>query len=105
MITAIKEKDKILVGASLCDGSVDMSEKDLALAENIPEDMKRIKLPVLILHGSSDPVVPVKYSQQASQLFPNASLILIRDAEHGFFGPQTDEAFSYLTDFITTCLN
>ncbi|MBR2677133.1 MAG: alpha/beta hydrolase [Solobacterium sp.] len=76
-----------------------------ALAENIPEDMKRIKLPVLILHGSSDPVVPVEYSQQASQLFPNASLILIRDAEHGFFGPQTDEAFSYCTDFITTCLN
>lgn len=76
-----------------------------ALAEAIEEDMKHTELPVLILHGSNDPVVPPAYSEQASRLFPHASFHLIQDAEHGFFGPQTDEAFTYCTDFITKCLN
>ncbi len=67
--------------------------------------MKQLKKPVLILHGSSDPVVPVSYSQKASRLFPDASLIQLSNAEHGFFGPQTDEAFSYCIDFISTCLS
>ena len=36
MIVAIKKEDRVVVGMSICDGSVDMSSKDLALADNLP---------------------------------------------------------------------
>ena len=36
MIVAIKKEDRVVVGMSICDGSVDMSAKDLALADNLP---------------------------------------------------------------------
>ena len=36
MIVAIKKEDKVVVGMSICDGSIDMSSKDLALADNMP---------------------------------------------------------------------
>ena len=36
MIIAIKKEDKVVVGMSICDGSIDISSKDLALADNMP---------------------------------------------------------------------
>ena len=36
MIIAIKKEDNISVGISICDCSADMTEKDLALADNLP---------------------------------------------------------------------
>lgn len=36
MIVAIKKEDKVVVGMTICDSSVDMSSKDLALADNLP---------------------------------------------------------------------
>ena len=36
MIIAVKKGDKVVVGVTICDGSIDMSEKDLALESNLP---------------------------------------------------------------------
>ena len=36
MIIAVKKEDEIAVGISICDGSVNMTEKDLSLADNLP---------------------------------------------------------------------
>ena len=36
MIAAVKREDKITVGISICDTSIDMAEKDLVIEENIP---------------------------------------------------------------------
>ena len=32
--------------------------------------------PVLILHGDKDAIVPLRYSERAAQIFPNAELVV-----------------------------
>ena len=68
--------------------------------EPIREDMKQYAGPVLLLHGSNDPIVPAQYSLDAAEQFPNAEVHLIDGAEHGFFGPHEDEAFAYCMEFL-----
>lgn len=71
-----------------------------AMNEPIREDMKQYAGPVLLLHGSGDPIVPAQYSLDAAEQFPNAEVHLIDGAEHGFFGPHEDEAFAYCMEFL-----
>ncbi|MGN1246057.1 MAG: alpha/beta hydrolase [Muribaculaceae bacterium] len=39
---------------------------------------------VLILHGSNDMIVKISYSQQAVETYPDATLVTIEGANHGF---------------------
>ncbi len=69
---------------------------------------------VLILHGSNDMIVKISYSQQAVETYPDASLITIEGANHGFnadnlgsFGGSADydsivipEVISYLNTYL-----
>ncbi len=48
--------------------------------------------PVLILHGDNDPIVPLRYSERAAQVFPNAELVVIPGQGHGFMGKTRTEA-------------
>ena len=36
MIVAVKNEDRVIVGVSICEGSADMTPKDLALEDNFP---------------------------------------------------------------------
>ena len=46
--------------------------------------------PVLIFHGTDDAVVPVSYSEQASEKYPNVTLVKMKGEGHGF-SPETAE--------------
>ena len=48
--------------------------------------------PVLILHGDKDAIVPLRYSEKAVQVFPQAELIVMPGQGHGFMGPAREEA-------------
>ncbi len=48
--------------------------------------------PMLILHGDKDPIVPLRYSERATQVFPNAELIVMPGQGHGFMGKARMEA-------------
>ena len=48
--------------------------------------------PVLILHGDKDPVVPLRYSERAAQVFPHAELVIMPGQGHGFAGKARTEA-------------
>jgi len=54
---------------------------------------------VLILHGSKDLVVPLTYSQRAAQAYPNAELVVLEGAAHGFSGTdretEREDALAY----------
>lgn len=41
---------------------------------------------VMILHGTADSLVPIAYSERAVKVFPDAELIRIVGADHGFYG-------------------
>lgn len=56
--------------------------------------------PVLILHGTSDPIVPYLWSRQAESIFPDAELILLKGAGHGFSGVYFDESLDDILQFL-----
>ena len=60
-------------------------------------------LPVLIVHGTADQVVPVQFGRDAADPekgFPNARILEIPGAGHGFSGTAwqqaADEALAFL---------
>ena len=63
--------------------------------------MKDYPRPVLIIHGTDDNKVPLDYPKQAAEAFPNAELITIEGAEHGFSGTDKAAAASYATGFVS----
>ena len=48
--------------------------------------------PVLVLHGDKDQIVPLRYSERASQVFPDAELVVMPGQGHGFMGKARTEA-------------
>ncbi len=56
--------------------------------------------PVLILHGDKDAIVPLRYSQRAAEVFPNAELIVVPGQGHGFSGKARTEAMETEADFL-----
>lgn len=51
---------------------------------DIYTNMADFKKPVLILHGTTDAIVPLSYSQRASEAYPNAELVIYEGEGHGF---------------------
>ena len=56
--------------------------------------------PVLIVHGDSDPIVPIDYSRKAVHVYRGARLHEISGAGHGFKGKDIELYLSYLIDFL-----
>lgn len=56
--------------------------------------------PVLIIHGTSDNVAPIRYSQEIVTKYPNAELIKIPHAGHGFYGRAEKIATDNIIQFI-----
>ena len=55
---------------------------------------------VLILHGSADTIVPLSYSEKASEVYQNARLEVFPDTEHGFTEEELDEACRMAAEMI-----
>ena len=55
-------------------------------------DMPRYSSPVLIVHGTADATAPISYSERAEKTFPDAGLLSIDGAGHGFSGQAWDRA-------------
>lgn len=74
-----------------------------SLTFNIYAEMRQMPLPVLIVHGTADQVVPVQFGRDAADPgkgFPNARILEIEGAGHGFSGAAwqraADEALAFL---------
>lgn len=55
---------------------------------------------VLILHGDSDYLVDVSYSERAVKEYDNAELCVIKGAGHGFGGSSFDEAMTHIWRYL-----
>ena len=71
-----------------------------AVSANIYTWMRLFYKDVLIIHGTADSIVPVSYAQEAAETFPNAKLITIERAEHGFHGLERPNVIRMTFDFI-----
>lgn len=65
------------------------------------EDLKSIDVPVLVLHGDDDQVVPVETTAKAAvKLLKKGSLKIYPGLSHGFFATHPDEVNADLLRFI-----
>lgn len=65
------------------------------------EDLKKIDVPTLIIHGDDDQIVPIKDSAMRSvKIIKDASLIVYKGASHGLCSTHKDEVNKDLLAFI-----
>lgn len=67
---------------------------------HILEEVSRYHGPVLIIHGTSDTVAPISYSRKVIGMYPNAKLIEIKRAGHGYYGLTKKKAEEYILKFV-----
>jgi non-heme chloroperoxidase len=68
---------------------------------DLTEDLKKIDVPTLIVHGDDDQIVPIGASAEKSATLVRDSILKIYPgAPHGLFATHKDEFNSDLMDFI-----
>jgi non-heme chloroperoxidase len=68
---------------------------------DLTEDLKKIDIPVLVLHGDDDQIVPIDAAGRASaKILKNATLKVIAGAPHGMCTTRADEINADLLAFI-----
>lgn len=60
---------------------------------------------VLIIHGDRDNIVPISYSERATQAYPSAVLETIHGAGHGFSGNNMQRAIDYIFGYLLQHVN
>jgi len=77
------------------DGIVAFSQTDLS------EDLKKITIPVLVIHSEADQIVPYQAAGPlAAKLLPNGTLITYKDFPHGMPTTQADTINADLLKFF-----
>ena len=70
---------------------------------DLTEDLKRIDVPTLIIHGDDDQIVPVDASARRSvELVKDATLKVYPGAPHGLFATHKEQFNADLLDFLRT---
>ena len=64
----------------------------LAAAVKAKEQIREIKIPVLIIHGTVDRVVPIDNSRELAKQFENSRLVEIQGADHSYKGKEQETA-------------
>lgn len=64
--------------------------------QHLPE----MKMPVLVLTGEDDVLVPPENSEKIASRIPNSNLVKIPGCGHGFLKQKTDEAISHVLTFL-----
>ena len=65
-------------------------------------DLRKIDIPVLIIHGDADKIVPIGVSgNKTAELIPHAKYIVYKNAPHGLFITEKEKLNTDLIEFIT----
>jgi pimeloyl-ACP methyl ester carboxylesterase len=70
------------------------------LRDDARELMRGLRMPVLVLWGERDPLVPLKYGQEIARTIPNARLVPIPDAGHVPMWENADAFNRALVEFL-----
>jgi len=62
-----------------------------------PQNLSQVGVPVLIVNGDNDIMVPTRLSQDMAARLPNAQLVIFEDAGHGGI-------FQYHAEFVSKVL-
>ncbi|SEP85949.1 Pimeloyl-ACP methyl ester carboxylesterase [Devosia sp. YR412] len=65
------------------------------------DDLKKVTVPTLVIHGDSDGIVPLEGSgQRTHQAIASSKLVVVKDAPHGFNASHAEEFNAELIDFL-----
>jgi non-heme chloroperoxidase len=71
---------------------------------DMSEDLKKIDVPTLILHGDVDQIAPISNAHRSAKLIQNASLKVYPGAPHALISTEKDEINKDLLVFIKKCM-
>jgi non-heme chloroperoxidase len=71
---------------------------------DMTEDLKKIDVPTLILHGDVDQIVPIGNGRRSAKLIPNATLKEYPGAPHAIISTSKNEVNEDLLRFLGTVL-
>ena len=74
------------------------------LSFDIYDMMKDYGKKVLIVHGTHDSLVPIAYSERAVETFPDAELIRLENADHGFSGEDKETASQKAVAYVQSMI-
>lgn len=82
--------------------SLEAYQRQLAAAvgHNTEERLDRLTMPVLVLHGAHDRVVPVDNAALLAERIPHARVRIIPDAGHLFLWERAGESNRLITEFL-----
>lgn len=63
------------------------------------DDLKKIYVPTLILHGTHDQICPFEFAEYMKQAIPDATLVPLTESGHGAFYEQRDLVTQEIIDF------
>ena len=67
------------------------------------DDLTKISVPTLVIHGDSDGIVPFEVSgKRSAEAIENSTLVVIEGAPHGFNATHADEFNRALIEFVQT---
>ncbi|MBO7664220.1 MAG: alpha/beta hydrolase [Clostridia bacterium] len=75
------------------------------LTVEIYDVMSRYPGPALLFHGTADPYVPLRYSRRAADTLPDAELVTVEGAGHGFKGEDLEKAARLAEEFVRRVLS
>ncbi|HIW34560.1 MAG TPA: alpha/beta hydrolase [Candidatus Paenibacillus intestinavium] len=68
--------------------------------ENVYNDLEKIKVPTLIIHGIHDQVIPFVNAEETSKLIKNSKLVPFQYSGHATFYDERDKFNKLLMEFI-----
>ncbi len=75
-----------------------------AMALDVYGEIPAYQRPVLLIHGTEDPVVPIAYSRKAQEAYQDARLLVMPGAGHGYEGADSATAREWSIGFIKDCI-
>lgn len=69
---------------------------------DIYDEIKKIKIPMLIIHGNADKIVDIRYAKRAMDVSfnPSSKLVVLEEAGHGFNKDQFKEAINHIVRYL-----
>jgi pimeloyl-ACP methyl ester carboxylesterase len=65
------------------------------------EDLTKIDVPVLVLHGTADRILPIEVTgARMRELLPDSTYVVVEGAPHGLLATHADEVNKALVDFL-----
>jgi pimeloyl-ACP methyl ester carboxylesterase len=71
------------------------------LAADYVDDLERLRVPTLIIHGARDLLVPLSYARDVAARIPGSRLEVIREASHLPYMSHTQAFNAFVDDFLS----